>query len=186
MSRTSSDRDPTATPRAATLIADPANVGWPLTLIYVVAVLIDQTVGLGARWDEGLVSLRAAEIISGIATTLLLLWLAKLLYLRTRFARRHAWVMVATMFVAVSCCCTVCNCDAEVRKARRDPSTQAAMTRTAVPKIVRSRLSGGRAVASAGARAVTTTRPMIEPTSTATNIVATMTQACRRANRVRR
>jgi len=101
VSRTSSDRDATATPRASTLIADPANIGWPLALIYVVAVLIDQTVGLGARWDEGLVSLRAAEIISGIATALLLLWLAKLLYLRTRFARRHAWVMVATMFVAV-------------------------------------------------------------------------------------
>ena len=101
MSRTSADRDATDTPRAAALIADPDNIGWPLALIYAVAVLVDQTIGLGARWDEGFPGVRALEILASLAATLLLLWLAKLTYLRSGIARRHVSIMVATTFLSV-------------------------------------------------------------------------------------
>ena len=101
MSRTSADIDATATPRASTLIADPANIGWPLALIYAVAALIDQTIGLGSRWDAAFAWGFAVEILASVAATLLLLWLAKLTYLRSRFARRHVSIMIATAFLSV-------------------------------------------------------------------------------------
>ena len=101
MSRTPAEHDATATPRASSLIADPGNIGWPLALIYTIAVLVDQTIGLGSRWDEGFAWVRALEILASLAATLLLLWLGKVTYLRSEFARRHVSIMVATTFLSV-------------------------------------------------------------------------------------
>ena len=101
MSRTLADRDATITLRASALIADPGNIGWPLALIYAVVVLLDQTIGLGARWDAAFAWGFAVELVASLAATLLLMWLAKLIYLRSGFARRHVSIMVATAFLSV-------------------------------------------------------------------------------------
>ena len=101
MSRTLADRDATITLRASALIADPGNIGWPLALIYAVVVLLDQTIGLGARWDAAFAWGFAVELVASLAATLLLMWLAKLIYLRSGFARRHVSIMVATTFLTV-------------------------------------------------------------------------------------
>lgn len=101
MSPTSSDQDAISPPRASTLIADPGNIGWGLAATYALAIGLDQTIGLGARWNEGLPGARTLATSTSLAATLLVLWLAKFTYLRSHFARRHVSLMITTMFLSV-------------------------------------------------------------------------------------
>lgn len=100
MSRSATDRDSFRFPRTSTLIADPDNIGRALAIAYFIIVVVDQTIGFGARWDVGFGVATIAGIVIGAAITLLLLTGAKFLYLGTKVARRHVSVMLVTMFVS--------------------------------------------------------------------------------------
>lgn len=88
--------------RASTgsLIAEPENLCWALIGIYAMVVALDRSVGLGVQWlTDGPTSLLAGAI--EVAMTAIVLFAARFTYLRAAWCRRHASVMVLTMFLAV-------------------------------------------------------------------------------------
>lgn len=88
-------------PRASSLIADPAGIGLPMAVLFSAMALVDQTVGIGGRWDEGGSWWNIAGVVTALLVTFATLGLAKLVYLRRQLARRHTSIMVLTMLVCV-------------------------------------------------------------------------------------
>ena len=100
MSQTRSERVD-GFPRAAGLIADSANIGWVMVAVFSAVALVDSTVGIGGRWDEGGSWWNVAGAAASLVVLFALLWLARVAYLGRAFARRHASIMVMTMLACV-------------------------------------------------------------------------------------
>lgn len=100
MSRAWPDRDD-GFPRAGWLISDPKNIDWAMVALFSAIALLDSTVGIGARWDEGGSWWNVAGVAASLAVLFALLGLARVVYLRRDFPRRHASIMVLTVLACV-------------------------------------------------------------------------------------